>query len=142
MAILAGPVASGYQWYQVQFGFSEWPSADYPRTGWAAVGNSSGSFLAPTISPTVTTLAPWITGYVPAPRTFSPNGDGRSDTAGVAFSLSAAADSLSLDVLSASGAVVGSTNLGPQTAGSHLARLGTAISLLGHGHPAARISCG
>src|SRR5205085_6917456 len=34
VAILSGPVAaSGYQWYQVQFSFSEWPSADYPRTG-------------------------------------------------------------------------------------------------------------
>src|SRR5439155_9491852 len=34
VALLAGPVsASGYAWYQVQFGFGEWPSADYPRTG-------------------------------------------------------------------------------------------------------------
>src|SRR5213078_710378 len=69
VAVLAGPVsAAGYSWYQVQFGFSEWPSADYPRTGWAAAGDASGAFLTPTVAPTVTTLSPWIGGYSPAVR--------------------------------------------------------------------------
>jgi len=39
VAILGGPIASGgYDWYQVQFDFTEWPSADYPRIGWLAAG--------------------------------------------------------------------------------------------------------
>ena len=58
VAILAGPVVSGgYTWYQVQFGFSEWPSADYPRVGWAAAGSIGTSYLIPIQAPTVTTVA-------------------------------------------------------------------------------------
>jgi len=122
VAILAGPVSSsGYQWYQVQFGFNEWPSADYPRTGWAAAGDASGPFLAPTVAPTVTTLSPWIGGYAPTIRAFSPNGDGHSDGASVGYSLPAVVDALRLDVLNAAGAVVDSTSLGAQPAGSHTA---------------------
>jgi len=122
VAVLAGPVpSSGYQWYQVQFGFSEWPSADYPRTGWVAAGDSSGPFLVPAVAPTVTTLGPWIGGYLPAVRVFSPNGDGRSDGAAVAYSLPAAADTVRLDVLSSAGSVVDSTALGAQAAGGHVA---------------------
>ena len=31
VAVLGGPIAAGgYQWYQIQFAFTEWPSADYP----------------------------------------------------------------------------------------------------------------
>jgi len=120
VAILAGPVtSSGYLWYQVQFGFTEWPSADYPRTGWAAAGDSSGAFLAPTVAPTVTTLSPWIASYLPMARTFSPNGDGRADSASIGYSLPTAADAVRLDVLNAAGAVVDSTSLGAQAAGSH-----------------------
>jgi spore germination protein YaaH len=122
VAVLAGPVSSsGYQWYQVQFGFSEWPSADYPRAGWVAAGDASGPFLAPTVAPTVTTISPWITGYAPAVRSFSPNGDGRSDGASVAYTIPAAADSVRLDVLEASGTVVDSISLGAQAAGGHVA---------------------
>ena len=58
VAILAGPVASGgYSWYQVQFAFAEWPSADYPRVGWAAAGSSSSTYLVPAQAPTVTSVA-------------------------------------------------------------------------------------
>jgi len=122
VAVLAGPVSSsGYAWYQVQFGFSEWPSADYPRTGWAAAGDASGAFLAPTVAPTVTTLSPWIRSYLPAVRAFSPNGDGRFDSASLAYTLPAAADGVRLDLLNASGVVVDSSNLGAQAAGSHAA---------------------
>jgi len=122
VGILAGPVAaSGYHWYQVQFGFNEWPSADYPRTGWAAAGDVSGWFLTPTAAPTVTALSPWIGNYRPAVRSFSPNGDGRFDSASVGYSLPAAADAVQLDVLNATGAAVDSTSLGAQAAGSHVA---------------------
>jgi len=122
VGILAGPVsASGYQWYQVQFGFNEWPSADYPRTGWAAAGDASGPFLTPTAPPTVTALSPWIGSYLPVARSFSPNGDGHSDGASAGYSFPAAADAVRLDVLNAAGAVVDSTSLGAQAAGSHTA---------------------
>ena len=120
VAILAGPVpADGYQWYQVQFAFTEWPSADYPRTGWAAAGDASGPFLRPAMAPSVTILSPWIGGYLPATRAFSPNGDGRADSASIGYSLPAAADAVQLDVLNSVGAVVASRGLGAQAAGSH-----------------------
>jgi len=122
VAILAGPVsAAGYQWYQIQFGFNEWPSADYPRTGWAAAGDASGPFLKPTVAPSVIAVSPWIGSYLPAARSFSPNGDGRSDGTSVGYSLPAAADAVRLDVLNASGAVVDSASLGAQAVGSHTA---------------------
>jgi spore germination protein YaaH len=122
VGIVSGPVAAGgYHWYQVQFGFSEWPSADYPRTGWAAAGDASGPFLSPTVAPTVTTLSPWIGSYTPLARAFSPNGDGRNDSVAVRYSLPAAADAVRLDVLNAAGAVVDTTNLGAQAAGTHSA---------------------
>ncbi len=55
VALLSGPIASGgYDWYQVQFDFSEWPSADYPRTGWAAAANGTTAYLVPVAAPTVT----------------------------------------------------------------------------------------
>jgi spore germination protein YaaH len=57
VAVLAGPIAAGgYQWYQVQFDFSEWPSADYPRLGWVAAGTAQAAYLTPTKAPNVTTL--------------------------------------------------------------------------------------
>ena len=122
VAILSGPVSSsGYQWYQVQFAFREWPSADYPRTGWVAARDASGPFLVPAVAPTVTTMAPWIASYAPVARTFSPNGDGRGDGAAVRYSLPTAADSVRLDVLSAAGAIVDSNSLGAQGAGSRVA---------------------
>src|SRR5207244_10705276 len=81
--------------------------------------DSSGAFLAPTVAPTVTTLSPWIASYLPMARTFSPNGDGRADSASIGYSLPTAADAVRLDVLNAAGAVVDSTSLGAQAAGSH-----------------------
>ncbi len=57
VAVLAGPInADGYDWYQVQFGFSEWPSADYPRLGWVAAGTGAAQYLTPAKAPGVTTL--------------------------------------------------------------------------------------
>jgi spore germination protein YaaH len=122
VAVLSGPVsASGYQWYQVQFGFSEWPSADYPRTGWAASGDSTTRYLVPAVAPTVTRLQPWITAYAPTARIFSPNGDGRFDSVGVRFTLPAASSSVRLDVLNSRGATVDSTALGARGAGQQTA---------------------
>lgn len=122
VAILSGPVpASGYQWYQVQFAFTEWPSVEYPRTGWAAAGDSGGAFLVPAVAPTVTTLSPSIAAYAPAARVFSPNGDGRSDTVSVSYSLPSSSSSVRLDVVNAAGALVRSVSYGAQGAGSHTA---------------------
>ena len=57
VAVLAGPIAAdGYQWYQVQYGFTEWPSADDPRVGWAAAGSGQTTYLTPAKAPSVTTL--------------------------------------------------------------------------------------
>jgi spore germination protein YaaH len=58
LAVLGGPIASGgYQWYQVQFNFSEWPSADYPRIGWVAAGSSTTAWVVPTKPPNMITVA-------------------------------------------------------------------------------------
>jgi hypothetical protein len=63
VAVLAGPiVAGGYQWYQVQFAFTEWPSADYPRTGWVAAGSGGTAYLVPGKPPNAITIAPTATG--------------------------------------------------------------------------------
>jgi spore germination protein YaaH len=59
VAILGGPIAAGgYQWYQVQFAFSEWPSSDYPRTGWLAAGSGGTPYLVPSKPPNMITVAP------------------------------------------------------------------------------------
>lgn len=121
VAILSGPVSSGgYAWYQVQFDFSEWPSADYPRTGWAAAGYGSTAYLVPAVAPTVTALQPGITGYALGARYVSPNGDGRMDSVTASYALDAGG-SVRLDVLNAVGSVIDSTALGTQGAGSHTA---------------------
>ncbi|MEX2137561.1 MAG: glycosyl hydrolase family 18 protein [Chloroflexota bacterium] len=58
VAVLAGPIAAGgYQWYQVQFDYKEWPSADYPRTGWAASGSGGTAYLVPTKPPNMITIS-------------------------------------------------------------------------------------
>ncbi|HSM38854.1 MAG TPA: glycosyl hydrolase family 18 protein, partial [Candidatus Limnocylindrales bacterium] len=116
--VLDGPVsASGYEWYRVQYGFSEWPSADYPRIGWSAVGDSGGPFLAPAAPPTLTTLDPFVIS-VAGPAAFSPNGDGRKDTATVSYRLRDAASSVRLELVNASGATVRSIDLGARPAGN------------------------
>jgi len=64
VAVLGGPIsAGGYQWYQVQFGFDEWPSADYPRTGWVAAGSGGTAWLVPTKPPSMITIDAAATGF-------------------------------------------------------------------------------
>jgi hypothetical protein len=118
--LMAGPFSgSGYTWYQAQFGFAQWPSADYPRTGWVAAGDSNGPYLLPTQAPTVTQLAPAIGSYAVAPRFISPNGDGTAEATTVRYALPGAATSVRLDVLNVAGSVVDSAALGGQAAGPH-----------------------
>lgn len=120
LALLSGPVsAGGYNWYQVQFSFTEWPSADYPRTGWAAAGSGTDAYLTPAVAPTVTTFLPRIGAYSVSARSFSPNGDGVADTVNVRYTLPAAASAARVDVVNAAGAVVDSIGLGAQAAGPH-----------------------
>jgi spore germination protein YaaH len=58
LALLGGPIASGgYQWYQVQFDFSEWPSADYPRIGWVAAGDGTSPYIVPAKPPNMITVS-------------------------------------------------------------------------------------
>ena len=80
--VLEGPVAAGgYQWFRVQYGFSEWPSAEFPRIAWMAGSQSGTAMLAPRPAPTVTRLSPFVNQTGNTAR-FSPNGDGVLDTAG------------------------------------------------------------
>ena len=59
--VLEGPVsAGGYQWYRVQYGFSEFPSSDYPRIAWMAGSSSGTPTIVPAQAPGVTTLRPFI----------------------------------------------------------------------------------
>ncbi|HEY7451195.1 MAG TPA: glycosyl hydrolase family 18 protein [Candidatus Limnocylindria bacterium] len=122
VAVLGGPIAAGgYDWYQVQFDFTEWTSVDYPRIGWAAAAGGGTPYLRPAVGPTVTSLLPWVTGYQAAPRRFSPNGDGVADQVTASFSLTGAASSARLDVLDAAGATVATSALGPLAAGPQTA---------------------
>lgn len=58
VGVLAGPISSGgYNWYQVQFGFSEWPSADYPRIGWLAAASGGTAYMVPAKPPNMTRVA-------------------------------------------------------------------------------------
>jgi len=122
VAILGGPIPSGgYSWYQVQFDFTEWPSADYPRVGWSAAGSGATPYLVPSVAPTVTRLSPTITAYGVAPRRFSPNGDGFLDGTGVTFTLAADASAVRVDVINTSSAAVAGFDLGALPAGPHSA---------------------
>ena len=119
--VLEGPVASGgYQWFRVQYGFSEWPSADFPRVAWMAGSQSGTAMLAPRPAPTVTRLSPFVNQTGRTGR-FSPNGDAVQDIAAVQYSLKEAATAVQLDVLNAAGAVVRSVALGSQGAGANSA---------------------
>jgi spore germination protein YaaH len=120
--VMSGPIVTeGYNWYQVQYGFAEWPSSDYPRLGWVAAGASGTPYLTPAIAPTVTRIAPTISGYAVSPRRFSPNADGILDTASAIYSVPAAASAARLDVVSAANQVVDSVTLGALAAGTHVA---------------------
>ena len=138
VAILAGPInAGGYDWYQVQFGFAEWPSADYPLVGWsAAAGGSMPS-----------SCRPWRQQSRPSPprspatgraSRFSPNGDGVMDSATVTFALASVATDARLDVLNTSGATVVSLPLGALPAGPQAVswdgRLGDSSSAPGNAY--------
>jgi hypothetical protein len=117
--VLEGPVtASGYRWFRVQYAFSEWPSADYARIGWMAAGSDSEDYLGPSAAPTITRLAPFVRDVTATPL-LSPNGDGRSDTATVAFRLTGPATSVRLEMLDADGDVVRTVDLGALGAGTH-----------------------
>ncbi len=162
VALMAGPVAAGgYQWYQVQYAFTEWPSAAYPRLGWVAAGSVGSAWLTPSKAPGVVTMAPSITGYNVAPRQISPNGDGVLDSATVTFTLPGSATGARLEVLAATGAVVDATDLGPlgpgvqsatwdgrlasggsATAGSYLLRISATDGLGTHLAPATGVDAG
>jgi Big-like domain-containing protein/SH3 domain-containing protein len=82
VAVLGGPIAAGgYQWYQVQFDFTEWPSADYPRTGWVAAGSGATAYLVPAKPPNMVTVS---ASALPAPsvayRSPAPNATGVATT--------------------------------------------------------------
>ncbi len=64
VAVLAGPIdAGGYQWYQVQFGFGEWPSAAYPQIGWVAAGSGGTAYLSAASAPNTIAMVPGATGF-------------------------------------------------------------------------------
>jgi Bacterial Ig-like domain/FlgD Ig-like domain len=118
IAVLGGPIdASGYSWYQVQFGFTEWPSAQYPRLGWVAAASGSTPYIVPTLTPAATRLSPAIGSYQVAPRQVSPDGDGINDSATVSVNLPLPASAARLDVIAANGAVVAGRDLGSLAAG-------------------------
>ena len=104
----------------MQYGFSEWPSAEFPLIAWMAGSQSGTAMLAPRPAPTVTRLSPFVNQTGNTAR-FSPNGDGVLDGAQVEFTLKAAATAVRLDVLNAAGAVVQSVALGPRAAGANSA---------------------
>ena len=117
--VLEGPVASGgYEWYRVQYGFSEWPSADYPLIAWMA-GTSSGTpMMAPRRAPSVITMSPFVA-QDGRTTTFSPNADGTKDVAAIDYTLAGAASAVRLDVVDDQGSVVRSMSLGSQPAGAN-----------------------
>jgi spore germination protein YaaH len=115
--VIDGPVtAAGYDWYRIQYGFGEWPSADYPEIGWSAVGDGVETYLAPAAPPTATTLDPFVVNVTATPA-FSPNGDGRRDQAAVDYRLQGPADDVQLQVVNAAGDVVRTVDLGAQPGG-------------------------
>lgn len=64
VAVLGGPIsAGGYQWYQIQFDWGEWPSADYPRTGWVASGSGGSAYLVPVKPPNMISIDAAATGF-------------------------------------------------------------------------------
>ena len=120
--IISGPVsANGYNWFQIEYDFAEWPSSDYPRIGWAVDGASGASYLTPAYAPSVTRVSPFVRDYQASRRFFSPNGDGLADGVSASFSLRAAVSSARLDVVNPANAVIRTVTLGALGAGAHAA---------------------
>jgi len=118
--LIDGPVAaSGYTWYQVQYGFAEWPSSNYPLIGWVAAGDATSPYLVPANAPGVTLLAPFIGSYALSSPAFSPNADGSNDTLTVTYALRAATTDVRVDVVNASGGLVDRWSAGAQSSGRH-----------------------
>jgi spore germination protein YaaH len=120
--VLEGPVvASGMEWYRVQYAFAEWPSSSYPRVGWMSGGTAEDPYLLPRMAPSRTLVDPFVSvsGRSPA---FSPNGDGVKDAAVIGYRLDGAASAVRLEILDRAGRVIRTRNLGAQAAGSHTAQ--------------------
>ncbi len=121
VAVRGGPVSSGgYDWWQIQVGFDEWPSTDYPRIGWAAGGAAGSAYLVPAAPANRSRLDPFVS-IGPLAGSFSPNGDGRSDSLAIPLHLEATAATATLEILDAAGGVVRALNLGALGAGDRLA---------------------
>ena len=119
--VLEGPVASGgLAWFRVQYGFSEWPSADFPLIAWMAGSDADTTYLGPSVAPTTTKLSPFVR-ITARTAAFSPNGDGVQDGATVAYTLKHNATNVRLDVLNSNGSVVRSIALGGKAAGPNTA---------------------
>lgn len=116
--VMSGPVGgSGTTWFQVQYGFSEWPSAEYARIGWVAFGDDVADYLEPAYAPTVTKLTPYLGDYARSVTAFSPNDDGIRDVVSVGYTLPAPVASMRVDIVDASDRVVQRLDLGAQPAG-------------------------
>lgn len=116
--VMQGPVAAGgMAWFQVQYGFAEWPSAEYARIGWVARDGGGEVYLAPAYAPTVTRLAPFVGGYTRSLAAFSPNGDGIRDDVSIDYSLPTSVSSMRVDVVDGSDRLVRRLDLGPRPAG-------------------------
>jgi spore germination protein YaaH len=119
--VLEGPVTSGgMAWFRVQYGFSEWPSADFPLIAWMASSDADTVYLGPSVPPTTTKLSPFVR-VTARTAAFSPNGDGVLDGATVGYTLKEAATDVRLDVLDSAGSVVRSIGLGAKEAGPNTA---------------------
>jgi hypothetical protein len=81
-----------------------------------AAGTIGVPYLAPSAAPTVTRLDPFVA-VTATTAAFSPNGDGRQDTAAVSFRLDAPVSAVKLDVVNTAGFKVRSLNLGALPAG-------------------------
>ena len=116
-----GPVSSGgYEWYRVQYGFSEFPSSDYPLIAWMAGSSSGTPMIAPAQAPGTTTLRPFV-GQASRTAAFSPNGDAVQDSATIGFVLDEATTATRLDILDDAGTVVRTLGLGSRSAGANQA---------------------
>lgn len=116
--VMTGPVsADGLAWYQVQYGFQEWPSAEYASIGWVAAGSGTSRYLAPAYAPSLTRLAPFFGGYARTATALSPNDDGVQDVVSIRYTLAAPASAMRLEVVSPSGTVIRQVSLGAQPTG-------------------------